>query len=131
MIVGIGIDIIQTARIHQLVEKYGDRFTGRWFAPSEISYCMNRDKPFIQFSMLMAAKEATFKALGGSAILPLCWKDIVIVFGTTGFPALVLEGAPRDCFKELGMPLLHISLSHCSGHAVALVIAEKIVSPGF
>jgi len=39
MIVGTGVDIAETARIQQSLERYGERFIRRICTPGEIAYC--------------------------------------------------------------------------------------------
>ena len=41
MILGIGIDIIEVARIQASHEKFGERFLNRILHPNEISYCLS------------------------------------------------------------------------------------------
>jgi len=41
-IVGIGIDIVQTSRIGNVVGKYGEKFLRRAFHPKEIEQYRNR-----------------------------------------------------------------------------------------
>ena len=39
MVVGIGVDLVETARIEDSIEQHGDRFTRRLYTPGEIAYC--------------------------------------------------------------------------------------------
>jgi len=64
MIIGLGTDICDIARIGRLLERYGDRFTRRCFTLGEIHICSRYGKPAEQFAARIAAKEAASKALG-------------------------------------------------------------------
>ena len=50
MILGIGIDIIEVARIASSYEKFGAKFVNRILLPDEIAYCLThtRPAPFLQ-----------------------------------------------------------------------------------
>ena len=41
MILGIGIDIIEVARIQASHERFGERFLNRILRPGEIAYCLS------------------------------------------------------------------------------------------
>ena len=45
MILGIGIDIIEVARIEASYERFGERFLNRILLPNEISYCLSHKAP--------------------------------------------------------------------------------------
>ena len=42
MVIGIGTDLIEIARIAQSMGRYGDRFLQRVFTPGEIAYCRRK-----------------------------------------------------------------------------------------
>jgi holo-[acyl-carrier protein] synthase len=42
MIVGTGIDLVETARIAQAIDRYHARFLGRIYLPGEIAYCQRK-----------------------------------------------------------------------------------------
>ncbi len=124
MIVGTGIDIVETRRIRALVDKYGDRFTRRWFGATEIAYCESTIKPYLHYAARMSAKEAAFKALRLEHDRALCWKDIIIERQPDGAPDLRLGGLPLERARQLGVQRLHLSISLCASYSVAMVTAE-------
>ena len=69
-----GIDIIEIARIGDVLNKYGVRFLNRIYTDSEQKYCRGRAA---QLASRFAAKEAVMKALG-TGIRGVGWKDIEI-----------------------------------------------------
>lgn len=123
MIVGTGVDIVETERVRLLVERGGERFLQRCFDESEASYCQAKAKPYLHLAARLAAKEAAFKALKLSG--PLRWRDIVVGSGEDGIPRLILGDEPRAAQERLGVVRLHLSLSHCGAYAVAMVTAES------
>lgn len=124
MIIGTGIDIIDTRRVRGLVSRHGDRFLRRWFSPREIAYCEGKIKPWIHFAARIAAKEAAVKALGLQWKGPLSWRDISVVNSDSGLPSILLSGLPGRAAEARGMTAISLSLSHCEDYAVASVIVE-------
>ena len=61
MAVGIGVDIIEVARVEEVIRKRGDRFLDRVFTPGEIAYCRGKKTAAQSFAARFAAKEAAFK----------------------------------------------------------------------
>ena len=125
MVVGTGVDIVETARIRGLLERHGETFLRRWFDDREIEYCMGKIHPERHLAARFAAKEAVFKALRLSAKDPVCWKHIVVDKASDGNPILVLRAEPKATADRLGLSALHLSISHCGDYALAMVTAER------
>ncbi len=113
-IVGHGIDVVDVARFDASLTRTPE-LRERLFAPSE------RDFPVDSLAARFAAKEALVKALGGDD--EMSWVDIEIPRGD-GRPVFRLSGAIAARVERLGL-VLHLSLSHDAGMAVASVIAEE------
>lgn len=113
MIDGIGIDIIEVARIAAAIRS--ERFVARVFTPEEVAECRERGCPEQRFAGRFAAKEAVAKALGRS----LSWREVEIRTGSRGEPHAVLTGRAAAL---LGRHTLRVSISHCRSHAVAQAI---------
>src|SRR5262245_38771738 len=64
MIVALGVDIIEIARIEDAFARLGQRFRDRIFTESEIAYCESRGSRLASYAARFAAKEAVMKALG-------------------------------------------------------------------
>ncbi len=115
MIVGIGIDIIDVARIARLAQK-SPRFLERTFTSREIEYCSKKRNKHQNYAARFAAKEAFFKALGAR----IGWRDVELVNRPSGQPDLVVKGLAQRSFDRL-----HVSVSHLADYAIAVVILEK------
>ena len=63
-ILGIGLDLVEVARVRASVRRSGERFAKRVFTPDEIAYCAGRARKFEHLAARFAAKEAALKALG-------------------------------------------------------------------
>lgn len=122
MVIGIGVDIIEIARIRSALEnpKTGERFRQRVFTPGEIAYCARRRRADESFAARFAAKEATIKALGQS----VGWQEIEVA-REGGPPNLCLHGRARSRADELGIRRILLSLSHSETLAIAYVVAES------
>jgi len=122
MIVGVGVDIVEVARIRAAVERptTGARFRTRVFTPEERAYCERRRNAAESFAARFAAKEAVMKALGRL----LGWCDIEVV-RTDGPPGVRLHGRAAARAAALGVQRISLSLSHTAELAIAHVIAES------
>lgn len=113
---GIGIDMVEIARIASAVKSTGDKFLKRIYTPHELSYCQRRKKmKFPELAARFAAKEAYTKALG-TGMRNITWKQIETINDNKGKPLLRVNG---KLVKKA-----QISLSHSKEHAIAMVILE-------
>ncbi len=125
MIVGIGVDIVDIARMRRALERQGDRLMHRLFTTAEQDYCRRHRDPTPYFAARFAAKEALFKALGTGWTQGVTWLDAEVRREEGRAPRLVLFGRAADVSKSLGARSIHISLSHSDETAVAFVILES------
>ena len=124
MICGTGVDIAETSRIEQSLERHGDRFTGKVFTPAEIAYCDRFKNRAERYAARFAAKEAAFKALGTGWRQGIRWLDVEVAHQPSGKPELLLTGRAQEIARELGVVRMSISISHSDRYVVAMVIFE-------
>lgn len=124
MIIAIGIDIVEIARIEESFERQGERFRARVFTPAEVEYCEQRPSRFASYAARFAAKEAVMKALGTGWAGGLGWCDIEVACGEKGSPTILLHGRALERFNELGARRVHVSLTHARDFAAAQAILE-------
>jgi holo-[acyl-carrier protein] synthase len=125
MIVGTGVDIAETSRIEQSLERHGERFTKRVFTPEEIAYCERFKNRAERYAARFAAKEAAFKALGTGWREGIRWRDVEITHRPSGKPELVLTGRADEIARELRVTRGAVSISHSDRYVVAQVILES------
>jgi len=125
MVLGVGIDIIEVARIQSSFERFGDRFLNRILHPNEIAYSLSHKVPGPFLAARFAAKEAISKAFGTGIGAELGWQDMEIVRKPSGEPIVVLHGGGKTLFESRGAARLLISLSHTQAHATAVAILES------
>lgn len=122
-IIGIGVDIVETARIEQSVARHGDRFLDRLFTADERRYCDAMSVPARCYAARFAAKEAVSKAFGTGIGADIEWLDIVVLRSPEGKPSIELRGAGRRLAERLGVSEVMLSMSHSDHYAVAQVVA--------
>lgn len=124
-ILGIGIDIVEIARLDRSIQRNGQAFLDRCFLKSEQTYCNSHKAPARSYAARFAAKEAVAKALGTGFGSQLTWQDVEVRRKATGEPFIVLHGTGADTAKRLGVSEILISLSHSEHYAVANAVAVK------
>ena len=124
MIVGTGIDIVETSRIQRGFERHGDRFARRLFTPDEIAYCEKFKNKAERYAARFAAKEAAFKALGTGWREGVRWVDVEVTHQPSGKPELVLKGRAQELAQALGVTQTAVSISHADRYVMAQVIFE-------
>ena len=126
MIIGLGLDIVSIDRVGKLVDSCEDQELERLFSPRERAYCESMAQPHPHFAARFAAKEAFVKALGTGMTAGLRWCDVEIVRHGSGRPELALKGQAAARMAALGADKVHVSLSHDTRQAVAIVVLEKM-----
>ena len=125
MIISIGIDIIEVARVREVLART-PRFAERVFTAAERAYCDGRDAVAAQhYAARFAAKEAALKALQTGWRGGISWQDVEIASRDTGAPFLILHGPVQELFEKSGATAAHLSMSHTSEHAIAEVVLER------
>ena len=122
MIIGMGCDLVEVARIKKAIEN--PRFVEKVYTQAEIDYCQKRGKQqALSFAARFAAKEAAAKALG-TGFRSANMRDVEITNDELGKPTLKFTGSFQTRAKELGCKCLHVSLSHTKEYGLAQVILE-------
>lgn len=124
MILGTGMDLVEIARIEQMIERFGPRFIHRILRPPEAAYCQAQARPGPHIAARFAAKEAVGKAFGTGIGRDLAWHDIEIGRMETGQPSVHLHGGGRLLWNRRQAVRLHLSLTHTPVVAGAVAILE-------
>ncbi|HZL44526.1 MAG TPA: holo-ACP synthase [Verrucomicrobiae bacterium] len=126
MILGLGIDIIEVARIEASYERFGERFLNRILLAPEIEYCLSHKAPGPFLAARFAAKEAISKAFGTGIGAQLAWHDMEIRRKESGEPYVVLHGRGEQLLKDRAGRIVLISLSHTQAHAASVAVLEAL-----
>lgn len=124
VILGIGIDIIEVARIASSLEKFGERFGQRVLLPDEIAYCLAHKHPAQFVAARFAAKEAISKAFGTGIGAQLGWQDMEICKKESGEPFVVLHGKGKKLFETRKAKRILVSISHTQQYAAVVAVLE-------
>ena len=130
-VLGIGVDLVECARIQHSIERFGDRFLHRVFTEGEIKYSMSMKFPERHLAARFAGKEAVSKAFGTGIGKAMGWRNIDIRKKESGEPFLVFSGSAEELATQRGVTSALITLSHTEHHAIACVVLESATSqPG-
>lgn len=130
MIIGMGNDICEIARVEKTLARHGERFTQRCFTDIERAKSDRRKQRAASYAKRFAAKEACAKALGTGMSRGVFWKDIGVINLPSGKPTIKLENGARRALDRL-VPEghdahIHITITDDNGMAQAFVIIEAI-----
>ncbi len=123
MILGLGVDLVEIARIKAVLTKYPERFPQKVFTAAERNWLKSKLLSPERAAALFAAKEACSKALG-TGLRGISWQEMEVFHEDSGRPRLKLTGNALKRFLALGGKGIHLSLSHEKGYALAVVIIE-------
>lgn len=127
---GIGIDIVDVARVQRLLDRHGDRFLARCFRPGEVMTAADggaRADLAAHVAGRWAVKEACLKALGGDAgvgVSGIPLADIEVSRRPGAPPLVTLHGRAAAAHAAAGGGRILASLSHERDTAVGLVLIE-------
>ena len=124
MVLGIGIDMIETARVAEKLNR-NRGFKEKIFSTAEIEYCERMADPMQHFAGRFAAKEALLKALGFGLTGHLDLKDAAIENNDLGAPYFTFAGDMSTIIKERRIDKIHVSISHIQAAACAVVVLEQ------
>ena len=125
MIVGVGVDAVEIARIKSALTRTPS-LQARLFTERERAHCTSRcgDLKFGGLAARFAAKEAVAKALG-TGIRGFAFRDIEVRSDELGKPIVELHGGAAGAADSRGVARVHLSLTHTGDLAIAHAVAES------
>ena len=125
--IGVGVDLVEVSRVAAIIADKGARVFERLLTPDERAYCESRPDPATHVAVRLAAKEAVYKALQGTALARgIGWREIEITRASDGRPDVRLSGTAAGRARELGVDRVLLSLSHTHQAAIAVVVLERV-----
>lgn len=120
MIIGIGVDLIEIARVARVCQE-NPRFLARMFSQGEREWSFRNQKhPYQHLAACFAAREAFFKATN----LRFRTEEVEVCHHESGMPYLKFHGSLQEKMERLGWQV-HLSISHHRTHAVVVVVVEE------
>jgi holo-[acyl-carrier protein] synthase len=123
MLFGLGVDLVDVARIGRLLGGLSPYGLSLVFAPAERCRAAAGDAPYA--AGRFAAKEALLKALGIGFTRGLRrLGEIETYDAARGAPAIRASGVVAAELAARGVTRVHVSLTHERGFAAAVVVLE-------
>jgi len=125
MIFGIGVDVLEAARIKKVLDRFGEHFVDRLLLPKEREQLgkTNRKERFL--AMRFAAKEAIVKAMGTGFAHGMWIRDVGVVQNAWGRPEVVYSERGEKMRRKLGIGNGYITLTDEGGLIVAVAVLES------
>ena len=114
----IGIDLIKTARMDSMMQKFGEKALKKFLSQDEILLVKN----YKTAAGFWAVKEATSKALGVGIGSDCSFYDISITKTQKGAPKIELS---QRIIEEFSIKDTSVSITHDGEYAIAVVAIEK------
>jgi holo-[acyl-carrier protein] synthase len=125
MIYGIGVDVLEQARISAALKRFGERFTNHLLLPAEHEQLAKTQRPERFIAMRFAAKEALVKALGTGFAHGMWIRDIGVAQNAWGKPEVIYSERGEQLRRKLGVGDGHVTLTDEAGLIVAVAILMK------
>ena len=123
MVVGLGVDLFDVARMRAECARRGNDLPSRIFSPAELAESQRSRDPVAQLAIRFAVKEALVKALAATGPPGVCWRDID-VRGTGGDYEVSLDGRLKALATARGVTRVLLCTALAAGVAVASVVLE-------
>jgi len=125
VIVGLGIDLVETSRIARELRRQPWQAANGVFTAAEVGYCSAGRQPERRYAACFAAKEATLKALGTEVSDLGIFREVEVRFACGVERTIVLRNRLKAIAKELGARHINLSIAAARKVVGALVILES------
>jgi holo-[acyl-carrier protein] synthase len=126
-LIGVGIDLVDIARVERMIARHGDRVLARFLTERERAYVEGTHRPAMHIAARIAAKEAAYKALqalpGARAV---SWHHLEVERESEGRPYLQLAGLAGELARQHGPLEIQLSLSHSDATAGAVAVIVRV-----
>jgi holo-[acyl-carrier protein] synthase len=124
MIIGIGTDIVEIARITKFIERWGPRFSRKILGSEEVQVFADRLEQASFVARQFAAKEAISKSLG-TGMRGIAFSDIEVLRDLAGAPFVTFSANGNKVVQSKGVGTIHVSISDEKKYAIAYAVAES------
>lgn len=124
VLLSLGADVIEVARVRGVFERQGERFLSRVFTEEERTYSFGFKDPHPHLAARFAAKEAVSKCFTTGIGAELGWKSVSIHHGPRRQPLVRLDEKGEALLRHVGATGILITLSHTQ--TVAMAVAALV-----
>ena len=128
-ILGLGTQVMECARVRQLIDDHADVFLKQVYTDREVRHCNGKKQTTEHYTAIWAAKEAVFRALGTTWKRGMSWTDVEIVHDNGNPPHAIVSGSTRELMAARGVNHILLTMAFCRTFATATAIAIHAVSP--
>jgi holo-[acyl-carrier protein] synthase len=114
----LGIDLVKTARIERMMERFGDKALQKFLHPDEIKLVKNANSA----AGFWATKEAVSKALGVGIGSQCSFFDIKLYKDKFGAPKVALS---RQIVETFNIENATVSITHDGEYAISVVVLQS------
>jgi holo-[acyl-carrier protein] synthase len=101
VVIGIGVDLVEIARVEQALARFGDRLVRRLMDEEEAARLPTATAPRARaLALAVAGKEAASKALGTGWSGGVAWRQVVVAPGPPA--AITLVGRAAEVARARG-----------------------------
>jgi holo-[acyl-carrier protein] synthase len=120
--IGVGVDVVEIERFRTVLARTPN-LRERLFTPIELEYTARQADPVPSLAARFAAREAVMKSLA-LGLGAFGFHEVWVEVEESGAPRLRVTGRAWELAVDRGVVRWHLSLSHDSPVAVAIVVAE-------
>jgi holo-[acyl-carrier protein] synthase len=124
MIIGVGTDIVELARVQATYDRFGEHFVRRILMDEELELFRQTKWPVRFLAMRFAGKEAATKAMGTGFRHGIWVRDVGITNNDWGRPLIIWSERGRKVCEKLGIGKGHVSLTDDAGLVMAFAVVE-------
>lgn len=122
-LIGLGTDLVEIERLRASIERSGEPFLARVYAPEELACVPTTEVRRMEFlAGRWAAKEALSKALGTGIGAKCHMNEVCVLNDGAGRPVMTLSGEAKATAEAMGVTQVLVSISHERGFAMATVV---------
>jgi holo-[acyl-carrier protein] synthase len=125
MIFGIGVDVLQAARMTRTYQRFGRRLIDHLLLPRELQQLAGTQRPERFLAMRFAAKEAVVKAMGTGFAHGMWIRDVGVVQNQWGKPEVIYSARGERMRRRLGIGDGHVTLTDEAGLIVAVAVLMR------
>ena len=122
MVMGVGTDIVEIARIDDATSRQGLKFVQRILCANEFEQYQSKSNSSAFLAKRFAAKEAIAKALGTGIGNGVSFQDIEIHNNAKGAPQVKVTRGAAKVLTEMGASKVLLSLSDEKEYALAYAV---------